>query len=857
MKGNWGLALSQALFPLLRRGLEGLGDALEQVALALSTHRAYLFRLEVHHGVWYANQLAEWAGPGTSPQIQNPALQNLPLREAGYGRWLERFLKDQAVAGPVASFPEEERPLLEAQEIQSLLVVPIGVEGQLWGFLGVDDCQRERRFSGEEEAFLRAVAEALARTLELWERNRWLQGLLEASPLYVARLDEEGHLRYANPALRAAFPQGLSLPVAEALAQPGRPRLHILRGKEVVEWHLLAVPGPGQEVLEVLALGLDVTEREEAQARESRWSTFRKNLLRVYETLMAEGLSDSIFGLILEAALDTIPAAQAGSVTVLMEDGCYHFVAAKGYDLEALRQVCLHPEEPLSLTGHSEAQVFTRKDLERFNARLDEKRRRVMEEAGRVKEIQAILSVPVYLAGERKAFLYLDNFEREDAFTPLDLELAQAFASQLGLLLRRLELEGRLQHLAYHDPLTGLPNRLFFLEKLAQALREEGRNLAVLYLDLDGLKLVNDLEGHAAGDEVIRVMAARFRAALRPRDLVARQGGDEFLVLLTGLREAKEAVAVAERLLEVARLPCPVGERGYHLSTSVGIALGEPGLSPGELLQRADLALYRAKGEGKDRLAFFEPHLQEALRREIHLLEALREDWEGGEGLWLVYQPIVDLATGRSVALEALLRWRLAPPSELVPLAERHRLMGQLGQWVLRHACEEQHRHGLRVHVNVSPQELLDPTYAFRVAEVLEETGCPPDRLVLEVTESSLIPDERGRDATRALEALRNLGVGIYLDDFGSGYSSLERLAELPVQGVKLGQAFTRRLGAPPNPQGPAARLVAAVLALAQALGLEAIAEGIEDQATLAYLRNLGFPLGQGYLWGKPEPLRR
>ncbi|TFU27049.1 EAL domain-containing protein [Thermus tengchongensis] len=189
-------------------------------------------------------------------------------------------------------------------------------------------------------------------------------------------------------------------------------------------------------------------------------------------------------------------------------------------------------------------------------------------------------------------------------------------------------------------------------------------------------------------------------------------------------------------------------------------------------------------------------------------------------------------------------------------------------------------------------QAVAGPVASFPEEEkpLLEETGCPPDRLVLEVTESSLIPDERGRDATRALEALRNLGVGIYLDDFGSGYSSLERLstrtqrlphrpkpkrrahglfgapvvaqattgylAELPVQGVKLGQAFTRRLGAPPNPQGPAARLVAAVLALAQALGLEAIAEGIEDQATLAYLRNLGFPLGQGYLWGKPEPLR-
>ncbi|WP_038057428.1 bifunctional diguanylate cyclase/phosphodiesterase [Thermus amyloliquefaciens] len=855
MEGTWGPILWQALLPLLRRGLEGLAESLEQAALALSAHRAYLFRLEEGQGTWYASQLAEWAGPDTTPQLQNPHLQRLPMRERGYGRWLDLFLAGRAVAGPVASFPQEERPLLEAQEIQSLLVVPVFVEERLWGFLGVDDCRRERGFSPEEEAFLRALAEALAHTLELWERKRWLETLLLASPFYLARLDKEGRILYANPALKGALPQDLRLPVEEALRHPGRPRTLLTRQERAVEWTLVAVPGPGQEVLEVLALGVDVTAREEAEAREKRWNAFRKNLLRVYETLMAEGLSDSIFGLILEAALDTIPAAQAGSVTVLMEDGGYHFLAAKGYDLNALRQVCLRPEEPLSLTGHREAQVFTWKDLERFNARLDVKRRKIMEEAGRVREIKAILSVPVYLAGERKAFLYLDNFEQEDAFTPLDLELAQAFASQLGLLLRRLELEGRLQHLAYHDPLTGLPNRLFFLDKLAQALGEKGTDLAILYLDLDGLKLVNDLEGHAAGDEVIRVMAARFRAALRPRDLVARQGGDEFLVLLTGIKGAEDVIAVAERLLEVARLPCPVGERVYHLSTSIGIALGEPGLAPGELLQRADLALYRAKGEGKDRLAFFEPHLQEALRRETDLLEALREDLERGEGLWLAYQPIVDLGTGQTVALEALLRWRLAPPSELIPLVERHRLMGQLGHWILHQACKEQGRHGLRVHVNVSPLELLDPTYPFRVAETLEATGCPPHRLVLEVTETSLIPDDRGRDASRALEALRNLGIGIYLDDFGSGYSSLERLAELPVQGVKLGQAFTRRLGTPPNPQGSSARLVAAVLALAKALGLEAIAEGIEDQATLDYLRRLGFPLGQGYLWGWPKPL--
>ncbi|GAB5602659.1 EAL domain-containing protein [Thermus sp. FJN-A] len=843
--------IAQALLPLLRRGLEGLPEALSALGRALQAHRAYLFRLEEREGTWYTSQLAEWAGPEATPQLRNPTLQDLPMEAAGYGRWLAAFLEDRAIAGPVATFPEAERPLLEAQEIQSLLVVPVRVDGALWGFLGVDDCRRARAFTREEEALLRTVAEAVARTLDLFARHRWLATLLNLSPFYLARLDPKGRLLWANPAFQRAFPQPPPLPLAQALAHPGRPQTLPL---PQAEWTLLAVPGPGGEALEVLALGVDLRERLQAEEREARWSAFRRNLLRVYETLMAEGLSDSIFGLILEAALDTIPSAQAGSVTVLMEDGYYHFVAARGYNLEALRQVRLHPSEPLALTGHSEAQIFSGKDLERFNRRLDPKRREVMEKEGRTREIRAILSVPVYLSGERKAFLYLDNFQREDAFTPLDAELAQAFASQLGLLLRRMELEGRLQYLAYHDPLTGLPNRLFFLEKLAQALREEASHLAVLYLDLDGLKLVNDLDGHAAGDEAIRVVAARLRAALRPRDLVARQGGDEFLVLLTGIRGPEEAVGVAERLLQVVRLPIPVRERTYHLTVSIGLALGEEGLSPGELLRRADLALYRAKGEGKNRLAFYEAHLQEGLRQEMALLEALAEALRRGEGLRLAYQPIVDLRTGQEVAKEALLRWEAAPPSVLIPLAERHHLMGELGAWVLRRACRERKGLGLPVHVNVSPQELLDPGYPARVAAILEETDCPPEGLVLEVTETTLIPDERGREASESLRILRALGVRVYLDDFGSGYSSLERLASLPVDGLKLGQAFTRALGNPPRPDTPPARLVAALLALAQALGLEAIAEGIEDEATLAYLRDLGFRLGQGHLLGPPAP---
>jgi diguanylate cyclase (GGDEF)-like protein len=846
--------IPQTFLPLLRQGLSGLPETLQALAEALKTQRSYIFRLKEQDGTWYASQVAEWAASDTAPQIQNPALQNLPMKEAGYTRWLEAFLQNQAIAGPVYSFPEAERPLLEAQDIQSLLVVPIWVEEGLWGFLGVDDCQQERSFTPEEAAFLRGVAEVLARTLDLFERHRWLERLLSLSPFYVARLGVAGVLLWANPALQKAFPQGLSLPIEAALEKPGQPLTATTLDANPTEWTFMAVPGPGSETLEILALGVDIRDRLEAQEREMRWSTFRQNLLRVYETLMTEGFSDSIFSLILDAALNTVPSAQAGSVVILMEDGYYHFVTARGYDLAALRQIRLQPGDAISLTEHKKAHIFTQEDLQRYNRRLDAKQRQVMEEAGRVREIQAILSVPVYLTGQRKAILYLDNFERSDAFVPLDVELAQAFASQLGLLLRRMELEGRLQHLAYHDALTGLPNRLFFMEKLAQALQHEARP-TVLYLDLDGLKLVNDLEGHAAGDEVIRGIATRLQAALRPRDIVARQGGDEFLVLLTGIETVEEVIKVGERLLEVARLPLPLGERTYRITTSIGIAMGEAGLSPGEFLQRADMALYRAKAEGKNRLAFYETQLQDSLRREMELLEALQLDLETATGLVLLYQPIVNLKTRKTEALEALLRWPKAPPSEFIPLAERHHLMPRLGNWVLRRACMDRNRHGLPVHVNVSPQELLQPNYAELVVNVLEETNCPPDALILEITESSLIPDGRGRDASQTIGFLKRLGVRVYLDDFGSGYSSLERLANLPVDGLKLGQAFTNALGTPPNPTSSAARLVAAVLALAQALNLAAIAEGIEHEAALNYLQDLGFSLGQGYILGRPDSL--
>ena len=438
------------------------------------------------------------------------------------------------------------------------------------------------------------------------------------------------------------------------------------------------------------------------------------------------------------------------------------------------------------------------------------------------------------------------------------------------------KLEEELARRAFHDPLTGLANRDLLMDRLEHALgrtERRGERVAVLFLDLDDFKVVNDHLGHEAGDGLLVAVAARLRRCVRPEDTVARLGGDEFVVLLEDVGGADGAERAAERVLEGMEAPFELdGGQEAFARTSVGIALGGPtpgrrrsARRAGDLLREADLALYRAKERGKGRHELFEPSMGARAAERLSLGNGLRRAVEREE-LVLHYQPELSLG-GEVAAVEALVRWRhpergLLSPGEFVGLAEETGLIVPIGRWVMGEACrrarEWQERHppapggrALSVGVNVSARQFFDPDLVASVAEALGESGLAPGSLTLEITESALM--EEG-ETTPKLEGLKKLGVRLAIDDFGTGYSSLSRLRRLRVASLKIDRSFVRGLS--PEPEGSAedAEIVSAIVGLGRALGLELVAEGVETAEQLARLRELGCDLVQGFHLHRPVP---
>jgi diguanylate cyclase (GGDEF)-like protein len=413
---------------------------------------------------------------------------------------------------------------------------------------------------------------------------------------------------------------------------------------------------------------------------------------------------------------------------------------------------------------------------------------------------------------------------------------------------------------ALHDPLTKLPNRTLFLDRLRLALARAARlrlPVAVLFLDLDGFKAVNDSLGHAAGDQLLVQVAERVRQCLRPADTVARLGGDEFAVLLEDLGRGAER-AVAERVLEAMRAPLVVEGTQLVIQASIGIALGGAAdEGAGDLLRQADLAMYTAKAGGKDRYETFEPAMHATALARIELEAELRRALDE-DNLIVHYQPVCELPTGRLVRTEALVRWPhpgrgLISPAEFIPLAEERGLIVPLGQWVLRRACTEtrrwQQRHPseppLGVAVNLSPGQLR-PGFVESVGDTLREAGLDPRCLTLELTETLLMQEAAG--TLKYLTGLKDLGIRLAVDDFGTGYSSLSRLRSFPIDEVKIDRSFVSDI-APGRTGGP---LVAAVTAMGHALGLRVVAEGVETFEQLRFLLGRGCDAAQGYLVGRP-----
>jgi diguanylate cyclase (GGDEF)-like protein len=434
----------------------------------------------------------------------------------------------------------------------------------------------------------------------------------------------------------------------------------------------------------------------------------------------------------------------------------------------------------------------------------------------------------------------------------------------------RAQAEDDLKHIATHDSLTGLPNRVLLHDRLGSALaraRRHQRLVALLLLDLDQFKEVNDSYGHAAGDELLRSIAGRLKSTVRNCDTVARMGGDEFVVLLEDLAEPEDAAVVAKRLLEECSAPVTVLGHQVRTPPSIGIALYPHDCSDVEtLLKSADLAMYQAKHSGRATYRFFHQGLLERSMERVTIREELEralcdEEFE----LW--YQPLVDLTTGVVTGMEALLRWHhpkngMVPPMKFIPAAERCGLIVPIGEWVLRAACRqlaEWHAHGatdLSVAVNVSATQLHAPGFVEMVISALEESGVDARHLEIEVTESTAFEDSNL--ARAVLERVAETGARIVIDDFGSGYSSLNRLKDMPVHMLKIDRFFTKDIADDPRD----AAIVLAIVRMAHSLGIAVVAEGIENYEQLEFLRKRDqqpepIPVcdrAQGFFLGRPLP---
>ena len=599
----------------------------------------------------------------------------------------------------------------------------------------------------------------------------------------------------------------------------------------------------------------DITERKQVEAELERRAAQQAAVARLGEhALEGASLSD----LLLEAAraAGQLLDVEIAIVTELVpERDAFVFRAAYGLTGTPINQ---------PLDGAQESQlvhavrsgapvVVTDWELETRFARLP-----ILAEHG----VRSGLSVVI--EGRRGPFgvLGLHSTQPRD-FKPEDIDFVQSLANVLGDAVERQLTDDDIRHRALHDQLTGLPNRLLFIDRLQQALERQRRRrslTAILVLDLDRFKLVNDSLGHRIGDELLAAAAPRLKQAIRSSDTVARFGGDEFAILLEEIGDEREAIEMAQRIAGVFARPFVLGGNEHFVTTSIGIALARGGEQPEDLIRDAGVAMNRAKERGRARYELFDVGLRGRAISRLQVENDLRRALDRDE-LRLDYQPLVSLRDHSIVGVEALIRWDhpvrgLIAPSDFISVAEENGLIEPIGYWVLDHACRQAARWSharsdaqpISISVNLSAVQVANRGLAQTIDDAVRATGLDPACLSLEITESVLLADVDG--LSRVLEALKGIGARLVLDDFGVGYSSLSYLTRLPIDALKVDRSFVDGLGTEPGDTA----ITEAIIAMSHALSLDVVGEGAETALQIAELTRLGCDFAQGFHFSRPVP---
>lgn len=681
------------------------------------------------------------------------------------------------------------------------------------------------------------VSEARMTERELARQLHFTRALIDAIPSPVYFKDREGRYQVYNRAWDELFGGGqawIGRTVFD-MFQPPHAQLHHERDRPLYEKpastsYEAVVPTAGGGAREMLYNKVSFVDSSGDVAGLIGVIT---DVTRYKETERALEASEARFRVLTESALDLI--------SVLAEDGTIR------YQSPALRH--LTGFDPAGTIGRSVFELLHRDDVEIVRSALQ---RIIESESSRE---------PIEFRIRHRDGLWR-TFESLGTNCLGNPHIGGVVFNSRDITDRKV-IQQRIQHLAYHDNLTGLPNRSLLQDRLAQAIArgERGhRKVAVLFIDLDNFKNINDTLGHDVGDELLRQVSRRLTECVRVEDTIARQGGDEFIVLLDSIEDGRGASVVAQKILASLRQSFVLGGTEQHVSGSIGIALyPDDGRDAQTLMKNADTAMFHGKGLGKNTYQYFTAQMNVAVKRRMTLESALRRAVNQKDFV-LHYQPQIDLETGEILAVEALVRWRTEDsgtvmPGDFIPLAEETGLINEIGEWVLHEGCRQARdwqRQGLapsrRIAINLSARQFGDRSFLDMVTRVLADTKLDPSCLELEITESQVMRQTDGM--ILLLGKLSEMGVHLAIDDFGTGYSSLSYLKRLPIQKLKIDQSFIRDITVDPNDTA----IVVAIINMARSLDLETIAEGVETAGQLALLRSKGCRTGQGFYFSPPVP---